>query len=379
MSWTPPKKFAELAENPLVKAWLQSYPSHNTKTQHVKLFGRLLTAIGYTPEQIVRELEEPGQDGKRNGKALKQKVMSYCMGLVERGLTATASLTLSSFRSFLTAQEITTVTWTRLDKIEIVAVRTERKVPTKEQIYRMLDGIRAESSHLGKERIARYKAMIWTAYQSGVRPGCLLKLRVGDIDLTADPPIAIKITPQLDSKITRPLSKIGYYWAFIGAQAKDAIKQYLSLREQFGQKLTPESPLFENFHARGQAMQTTSWDDTVRRLGKFAGFSPGEITPHSFRHAFRKQVRFFLDDQVATVLVGHKIEGSEEHYFDRKDKDFLRDQYAKVDWNREKTVTASQVEKLTALLDKLGGVEKVEKLLETLAEEEQKPVSRVHA
>jgi len=27
----------------------------------------------------------------------------------------------------------------------------------------MLDGIEAESSHLGKERIARYKAMIWTA------------------------------------------------------------------------------------------------------------------------------------------------------------------------------------------------------------------------
>jgi integrase len=374
--WIAPKKFAELAENPLVKNWLISYHAHNTKNEHLKRFGRLIAGIGYTPQQIVKELDESGPDGKKNGKALKQKVMAYCMDLVERGLTATANLTLSSFRSFLTAQEITTVTWTRLDKIEIVAVRTERKVPTKEQVYRMLDGIQSES-HLGKERTARYKAMIWTAYQSGVRPGCLLKLRVGDIDLTADPPIPIKITPQLDSKITRPLRKIGFYWAFIGTEAKQAIKEYLGMREKFKQKLTPESPLFENFHQRGKPLNTGAWDDIVRRLGKFAGFKPGEISPHSFRHAFRKQVRFHVDDQVGTVLCGHIIKGSEEAYFDRKDQGFLRDEYAKVDWSREKTVTASQVNKLTTLLDKLGGAEKVEKLLETLAEEEQKPVKRI--
>jgi hypothetical protein len=66
-----------------------------------------------------------------------------------------------------------------------------------------------------------------------------------------------------------------------------------------------------------------------------------------------------------------------EFYFDRKDRDFLRDEYAKVDWSRERTVTASQMQKLTALLDKLGGPEKVEKLLQTLAEEESKSVKRI--
>ena len=375
-NWIPPKKFAELAKNPLVKSWLISYHAHNTKTEHLKRFGRLLTAIGYTPEQIVKELEDTGPDGKKNGRALKQKVMVYCMELVDRGHSAFANLTLSSFRSFLTSQEITTVTWTRLDRVEIVAVRTERKVPTKEQIYRILDGIQSES-HLGKERTARYKAMIWTGYQSGVRPGCLLKLHVGDLDLTAEPPIPIKITPQLDSKIARPLRKTGYYWAFIGKEAQQAIKDYLALREKFGHKLTSESPLFENFHRRGEPLNTGSWDDILRRLGKFAGFKPGEISPHSLRHAFRKQIRFHVDDQVGTVLCGHIIKGSEEAYFDRKDLGFLRDEYAKVDWSRDKTVTASQVNKLTALLDKLGGSERVEKLLEILAEEEQKPVKRV--
>jgi len=71
------------------------------------------------------------------------------MGLVERGLTATASLTLSSFRSILTSQELT-MAWTRQDMIPVVAVRTERITPSKEEIYRILDGIEAESSHLGK-------------------------------------------------------------------------------------------------------------------------------------------------------------------------------------------------------------------------------------
>lgn len=166
-NWVPPRKFAALAKNPLIRQWLVSYPALNTKNEHLKRFGRLLTAIEYAPERIVKELEP--ENGKKNGKALKAKVKAYCMGLVDRGLTATASLTLSSFRSFLRSQEIT-MAWTRQDMIPVVAVWTERRTPSEEEIYRMLDGIEAESSHLGKERIARYKAMIWTAYQTGVRP-----------------------------------------------------------------------------------------------------------------------------------------------------------------------------------------------------------------
>jgi integrase len=205
-SWVPPRKFAELAKNPLIQEWLISYSALNTKNEHLKRFGRLLIAIDYTPERIVSELEEE-KNGKKNGKALKAKVKAYCMGLVDRGLTATANLTLSSFRSFLTSQELT-MAWTRQDMIPVIAVRTDRRVPTKEEIYRILDGLNAQS-HLGKERNARYKAMIWTAYQTGVRPGCLLKLRVGDIDLTAEPPIPIKITPTLDSKIKGKLISQG--------------------------------------------------------------------------------------------------------------------------------------------------------------------------
>ena len=205
-SWVPPRKFAELSKNPLIQQWLVSYSAVNTKTEHLKRFGRLLTAIEYTPEQIVKELEDH-EDRKKNGKALKAKVKTYCMALVDQGHTAFAALTLSSFRSFLTSQELT-MAWTRQDMIPVIAVRTDRRVPTKEEIYRILDDLNAQS-HLGKERNARYKAMIWTAYQTGVRPGCLLKLRVGDIDLTAEPPIPIKITPTLDSKIKGKLISQG--------------------------------------------------------------------------------------------------------------------------------------------------------------------------
>jgi len=368
-NWVPPRKFAALAENPLIKDWLVSYPALNTKNEHLKRFGRLIEAIDFTPEEIVTEVK--GTIGKQ----LKAKAKGYCAALIDRGLTATANLTLSSFRSFLISQELT-MPWTRQDMITIVAVRTERKVPAKEEIYRMLDGLTADTQ-LGKERIARYKALLLTAFESGLRPGALLKLKVGDIDLTENSPVPIKVTPGIDSKIRKSLAKIGFYWAFIGREAQMAIQEYLAMRERFGQKLTSDSPLFENFHHRGQPMDIGTWAEVSKRLGRYAGLKRSEISPHSFRHAFRKQVRFFLDDQVATVLAGHKIEGSEEHYFDRKDKDFLRDEYAKVDWSREKTVTASQLNKVTALLEKLGGVEKVEKLLETLAEEEQKPVKRV--
>jgi len=266
--------------------------------------------------------------------------------------------------------------WTRQDMIPVIAVRTDRRVPTKEEIYRILDGLNAQS-HLGKERNARYKAMIWTAYQAGVRPSCLLKLKVGDVDITQDPPIAIKITPALDSKIKRPLAKIGYYWTFIGKEAQQAIQEYLRMREQFGQRLGPESPLFENFHQRGKPLDISAWDGIVRGLGKLGGFKQGEISPHSFRHAFRKQIRFYVDDQVGTVLSGHKIKGSEESYFDRKDKGFLQNEYAKIDWKREKTVTVTEVSRLREELDSLRTKQKeFEALLAKVSEEERKPVSR---
>ena len=78
--------------------------SSKTKNEHLKRLGRLLEAIEYAPERIVKKHQEP-LHGKKNGKALKVK--AYCLSFVDRGLTATASLTLSSFRSFLTSQEIT--------------------------------------------------------------------------------------------------------------------------------------------------------------------------------------------------------------------------------------------------------------------------------
>jgi capsule polysaccharide export protein KpsE/RkpR len=84
-----------------------------------------------------------------------------------------------------------------------------------------------------------------------------------------------------------------------------------------------------------------------------------------------------VDDQVGTVLCGHKIKGSEEAYFDRKDLDSLRNEYAKVDWKREKTVTVTEVSKLREELEQQRAkLKEFEQLLAKVAEEEQRPVSR---
>ena len=134
-NWVTPRKFAALAKNLLIHQWLVSYPALNTKNERLKRFGAYLS-IEYKPEQIVKDLEDH-EDGKKKSKALKAKVKTYCAGLADRRLTATASLTLSSFRSFLTSQEIT-MTWTRQDMIPVIAVRTDRRVSTKAEVYRIL-------------------------------------------------------------------------------------------------------------------------------------------------------------------------------------------------------------------------------------------------
>jgi hypothetical protein len=76
----------------------------------------------------------------------------------------------------------------------------------------------------------------------------------------------IQITPALDSKIKRPLAKIGNYWTFIGKEAQQAIQEYLRMRGKFGQQVGPDSPLFENFHQRGKHIDISAWGDIVRGL-----------------------------------------------------------------------------------------------------------------
>ena len=324
------KKYASLAENPLVKSWLSSYPALNSRISHLKRLGQLTNTLQVTPEYIIEQVKSG------NGKALKQKVKTYCIDLVNQGKTSTANMTLSTFRSFILSQELQIV-WTRQDLITIVATQIERRVPAKEEVYRIIDGLEADTQ-LSKETIAKYKAMVLTQYQSGIRPGALLKLKVKHVDLSHEPPVPIRITPDVDSKIRRPLARIGYYWAFISKQAQEAIREYLTFR----QNLTPDSPLFESDTHRPITYRT--WNNVVHRIAKYSGFKRAELAPHGFRHGFRKAIRPFVDDQVGTVLTGHTIKGSEEHYFDRKDANYLAHEYVKVDWVRDKPPTDILVE-----------------------------------
>jgi len=68
---------------------------------------------------------------------------------------------------------------------------------------------------------------------------------------------------------------------------------------------------------------------------------------------------------------------SDEAYFYRKDLDFLRSEYTKVDWRREKTATVTEVTKLREELEQLWAKQKeFDQILSKIAEEERKPVSR---
>ncbi len=346
------KKYESLSENPLVKGWLSSYSAFNTRNSHLKRFGHLIETIQVTPEYIIEQVKSG------NGKELKMKVKAYCMDLVNQGKTATASLTLSSFRSFLLSQELQMI-WTRQDMITIVATETDRRVPTKEEIYRITDGLDADTQ-LSKENVAKYKAMIWTAYESGVRPSALLSLKVKHVDISIDPPIPIKVTPDIDSKIRKPLARIGFYWAFIGKEAQQAVKQYLTYRHD----LTPESPLFTNeIHKR---IIYKTWLGVVHRVAKYGGFKRAEFTPHSFRHGFRKAIRPFVDDQVGTVLTGHTIKGAEDKYFDRKDGGYLAHEYAKIDWTREKPAGDILLQQSKELSEQAQTLEELKKQVKQL-------------
>ena len=133
-SWSPPKKYAAFAEDPLVKNWLADYKANNTKTESCKRLARLMAGISMTSEQVLAEVKAG------HGRIVKERVKEYCRALEAEGKTAMASLILQSFRSFLVSHEVgNMVNWSKRDIIPILAVRTQRRPPKREEIYPLRD------------------------------------------------------------------------------------------------------------------------------------------------------------------------------------------------------------------------------------------------
>ncbi len=255
----------------------------------------------------------------------------------ERGLSGyTITTALSSIRSFFVANDRTDINWSNVKtSIPEYIRKADDVAPTLEQIRAFL-----YSCPL------REKAECLTLISSGAREGAIATLKIRDLERKeVDGTRVGQLKMYADSKAHR-------YYSFITPEALEAIDKYLKQREEAGEELRPDSPLFLNDfshrnkdtintprHVKPQAicaLFNRLWQLAgVRKREERNGENGGNVRKefkavHGFRKYFRTEIgRAGMRDLLIEDLMGHR-KGSIEHVYDKSTPEQKLQEYVKV-------------------------------------------------
>jgi len=363
------KSFEYLLKSSVVADWIDSYTAPNTRRNYLRALHIICSSGGLTPERLLGDLSEP-----RVSPEVRSEIRRIAQEFLRRDRPAMARSIVSAARSFFAAHD-KVVNFTRRERVPAYRKKAAIQiVPTKEDIYRMADVAKKQ----------RDKALILCAFQSGVRPSCLLNWNYGLVKRQLHPesrvPVALKITRALDSKIAG--YGLDYYWTFLQAEAANALKAYIDTRIRKGEKIRDDDPIFvtDSSSIKGTKPNVTSYWRIVKRLASKVGIDRKGIWPHCLRKAFRKVLNSAeIDDDTREALMGHRIPGSRENYFDRHDvmeaaEKYMRCNFARALQPREVESLADQLANLRE--ENLSSQREIEQLKTRLLEEESKTKAR---
>jgi len=309
------RKFERFMEaNPAVEKWLKNRP-WETQRQFARCLEKFCKAMGVEPEQW-RSMD------KFEARDIAWRYISK----VAETHPGTAQAVLTALKSWYRNRrgEQLPLDSGRGGKHHLPKRHPKRSfehIPPKNEMYQIID----MASSL------RDKAILLFLFQSGVRVNVLEHITYGDVkDQLGEDMVRLKITPRLDYKL-RSLD-IPYYYTFLASEGTSTLKRYCEVHHK---NSASDTPLFST--RSGKAVKKLwVWKLTKNAVRK-AGFDPKTVWTHTIRKAFRKVVRRapIDDDDDKEQLMGHKIPGSREAYFDRKDIDLIKEAYLRCDFTRE--------------------------------------------
>ena len=304
-----------------VKTWINNYTCFHTRRLYLRGLNVLCMRLDLNPDQI---LELGRANGDKFPRDLKTKIKTILNEYVQKGKLGEAKTIYASLRSFLSCHELI-VTFSRQERVHYKRKKLgNEQIPKKEQIYTMVEAVDKVTGWADPLKKLRARSLILCAFQSGVRPSCLVRWHYGLVKEYLFPeiktPIPIKITGSLDTKLQG--YDLPYYYTFIGHEAAQALKEYLEARINRGANLTPESQIWVTSasNSKNKPLDYDGYFRIVKRVTEAAGLPTQQVWPHLLRKAFKKILnKSEIDDDTREALMGHRIPGSRENYFDRHD------------------------------------------------------------
>ena len=217
-------------------------------------------------------------------------------------------------------------------------------VPIKSEIYRCVDAVPRKDI----VQQSRSRAVILCLWQSGVRSSCLCSWKYGMFKDGLNPneaPITLKIVANRDIGVhdvgeDTKLSgyKLSHYFTFLNREAVEALRDYVEARKKYEGWVPEDSDYIfvtAGTASRGKRLNSKHLNAIIKTAFEQINIDPNSIWTHVMRKSFRKTLyKSGVDPDISESLMGHKLGQSRTAYFDYNDVDFLRQQYASVNWAR---------------------------------------------
>jgi len=322
-----PKCYASLLEDPLVEEWIGSYRCEKTRDGYLRYLLRICVESASSPGRLL----ELGPEEARG------VVMRIVQGCLKEDKIVTARHIQAVAKSFFEFHD-RVIKFKRVDRIKKIRKKIAYEViPSKDQIYRMADAVKKKCL----KRI-RNRAVILCLFQSGARVGCLLNWLVSMVRDQLYPeikiPVRLKITNAIDTKLSG--YGLSYYYTFLQAEAAQALKEYLDMRMKLEGELRDDDYIFKPLHQALSQKERTNKNrilELVKSAAKRIGLDPRCVWTHTIRKSFRKVLNASsIDEDTKEALMGHRLPGSRDNYFDSHDLDEIARKYMQADFSASK-------------------------------------------
>lgn len=290
------RKEKNFKDIPCIKKFLALYSSKNSRTAYIFALKNFFKILNIDPEEYFKQKRDYEEDIRKFFAEIKNRPPK------------TIRLMLSAVRTFLSENDIELPEkfWRSIRrKIKGRRALTIDEIPSNEQLRRII-------SHMD----VKGKAFFLTLASSGMRIGEALKIKLDDIDLDRKYEINGETITVPTITIRGEYTKTGSpRKAFISKEAKEAIEEWLKIRERYIKTASAKSHRYSKSIDDDRVFPFENntayvmWGNALKKAGFDKKDKTTNVTTmhiHVLRKFFRTRMGAVIPVDITEALMGHE-------------------------------------------------------------------------